>query len=140
MGNLFSQETIMKRIKKLLLQFCKFGLVGTLCFFIDYGVMILLTETTGLGYFLSSAISFTLSVVVNYILSMRFVFKGKDELNKFQEMAIFVALSVVGLALNQMIMWIAVEFFRVFYAVAKIFSTMLVTVYNFISRKLFLEA
>ena len=140
MGNLFSQETIMKRIKKLLLQFCKFGLVGTLCFFIDYGVMILLTETSGLGYFLSSAISFTLSVVVNYILSMRFVFKGKDELNKFQEMAIFVALSVVGLALNQMIMWIAVEFFRVFYAVAKIFSTMLVTVYNFISRKLFLEA
>lgn len=140
MGNLFSQETIMKRIKKLLLQFCKFGLVGTLCFFIDYGVMILLTETTGLGYFLSSAISFTLSVVVNYILSMRFVFKGKDELNKFQEMAIFVALSMVGLALNQMIMWIAVEFFRVFYAVAKIFSTMLVTVYNFISRKLFLEA
>ncbi len=130
----------MKRIKKLLLQFCKFGLVGTLCFFIDYGVMILLTETSGLGYFLSSAISFTLSVVVNYILSMRFVFKGKDELNKFQEMAIFVALSVVGLALNQMIMWIAVEFFRVFYAVAKIFSTMLVTVYNFISRKLFLEA
>lgn len=140
MGNLFSQETIMKRIKKLLVQFCKFGLVGTLCFFIDYGVMILLTETTGLGYFLSSAISFTLSVVVNYILSMRFVFKGKDELNKFQEMAIFVALSIVGLALNQMIMWIAVEFFRVFYAVAKIFSTMLVTVYNFISRKLFLEA
>ena len=140
MGNLFSQETIMKRIKKLLVQFCKFGLVGTLCFFIDYGVMVLLTETSGLGYFLSSAISFTLSVVVNYILSMRFVFKGKDDLNKVQEMAIFVALSMVGLALNQMIMWIAVEFFRVFYAVAKIFSTMLVTVYNFISRKLFLEA
>ena len=140
MGNLFSQETIMKRIKKLLVQFCKFGLVGTLCFFIDYGVMVLLTETSGLGYFLSSAISFTLSVVVNYILSMCFVFKGKDDLNKVQEMAIFVALSMVGLALNQMIMWIAVEFFRVFYAVAKIFSTMLVTVYNFISRKLFLEA
>ena len=87
----------MKRIKKLLVQFCKFGLVGTLCFFIDYGVMVLLTETSGLGYFLSSAISFTLSVVVNYILSMRFVFKGKDDLNKVQEMAIFVALSMVGL-------------------------------------------
>ena len=121
----------MKRVKKLLLQFCKFGLVGTLCFCIDYGLMILLTERTGLHYFTSSAISFTVSVVVNYILSMRFV---------FQEMAIFVALSLVGLALNQMIMWIAVELFRIFYAVAKILSTMLVTTYNFISRKLFLEA
>lgn len=130
----------MKRVKKLLLQFCKFGLVGTLCFCIDYGVMVLLTEATKLDYFLSSAVSFTISVVVNYILSMRFVFKGKDNLNRIQEMGIFIALSLIGLALNQMIMWIAVEFFRVFYAVAKIFSTMLVTVYNFISRKLFLEA
>jgi putative flippase GtrA len=70
---------------------------------------------------------------------MRFVFEGKEELSKFQELVIFVALSLIGLALNQMIMWIAVEFFGMFYAVAKIFSTLLVTTYNFISRKLFLE-
>jgi putative flippase GtrA len=71
---------------------------------------------------------------------MRYVFAGKEELGMVQEMAIFVALSLIGLALNQMIMWIAVDFFGLFYAIAKIFSTMLVTIYNFISRKLFLEA
>jgi hypothetical protein len=37
-------------------------------------------------------------------------------------------------------MWFAVEHLGMFYAVAKIFSTMLVTTYNFISRKRFLEA
>ena len=133
----------MKRVKKLLLQFCKFGLVGTLCFCIDYGLMILLTERTGLHYFTSSAISFTVSVVVNYILG-ELTGQGRRLEQALaagpQEMAIFVALSLVGLALNQMIMWIAVELFRIFYAVAKILSTMLVTTYNFISRKLFLEA
>jgi putative flippase GtrA len=102
--------------------------------------MVLLTEFTGLGYFMSSAVSFVVSVVVNYILSMRFVFEGKEELSRMQEVTIFVSLSMVGLALNQMFMWIAVEFFGLFYAIAKIFSTMLVTTYNFISRKLFLEA
>jgi putative flippase GtrA len=130
----------MKKIQQLAVQFCKFGLVGTVCFCIDYSLMVLLTEFTGLGYFWSSAVSFVVSVVVNYILSMRYVFAGKEELGRVQEMAIFVALSMIGLALNQMFMWIAVDFFGLFYAIAKIFSTMLVTIYNFISRKLFLEA
>ena len=93
-----------------------------------------------LHYFASSAVSFTVSVIVNYILSMRFVFTGKEDMTKAQEMVIFVALSMIGLVMNQMIMWFAVEYLRMFYAVAKIFSTMLVTTYNFISRKRFLEA
>ena len=134
------QESEMKKVEELFLQFWKCGLVGTVCFCIDYGLMVLLTETGILSYFVASGVSFTFSVLVNYILSMRFVFKGKDELSKLQEMAIFLALSLVGLALNQMIMWIAVEFFKMFYALAKILATMIVTTYNFISRKLFLEA
>lgn len=92
-----------------------------------------------MGYFAASAISFTLSVVLNYILSMRFVFQGKEDMGKLQEVSIFVLLSVVGLAFNQMIMWILVEFFALIYFVAKIFSTMMVTVFNFVSRKIFLE-
>ena len=130
----------MNRIKDLVIQFCKFGAVGGLCFGIDYGLMVLLTEAHILNYFASSAVSFTVSVVVNYILSMRFVFVGKAEMTKVQEMGIFLALSMVGLVLNQMIMWVAVEYLGMFYAVAKILSTMLVTMYNFVSRKRFLEA
>lgn len=130
----------MNRIKDLVIQFCKFGAVGGLCFGIDYGLMIFLTETHIMHYFASSAVSFTVSVIVNYILSMRFVFIGKEDMTKAQEMAIFVALSMIGLVMNQMIMWFAVEHLGMFYAVAKIFSTMLVTTYNYISRKRFLEA
>jgi putative flippase GtrA len=125
--------------KKLFLQFCKFGLVGTLCFLIDYGLMVLLTEFSQLSYFRACAISYTVSVVVNYILSMRFVFKGREDMSKIAEILVFVVLSVIGLAFNQLIMWIAVETFHIFYAVAKILATMMVTVYNFISRKVFLE-
>ncbi|MCM1283736.1 MAG: GtrA family protein [Muribaculaceae bacterium] len=130
----------MSRVKRLFTQFCKFGLVGTLCFCIDYGIMVLLTARFGIPYFASSAISFIISVIVNYVLSMRFVFKSKDDRSKWAEMTVFLVLSALGLGLNQMIMWIAVEFFQIFYALAKIFSTLLVTVYNFLSRKLFLEA
>ena len=72
----------MNRIKDLVIQFCKFGAVGGLCFGIDYGLMIFLTETHIMHYFASSAVSFTVSVIVNYILSMRFVFIGKEDMNE----------------------------------------------------------
>ena len=125
--------------KKLIVQFCKFGIVGLICFSIDYGLMLLLTETAGVSYFISSGVSYTASVVVNYILSMRFVFESKDDVNKFMEILGFVILSIIGLAFNQLIMWIAVETFHIFYAAAKIMATVIVSVYNFVSKKIFLE-
>jgi putative flippase GtrA len=118
----------------------QFGLVGTICFCVDYGLLVMLTEFTGLGYFVSGAISFAISVIMNYMMSMRFVFRGKEDMSRTQELMIFVILSLIGLVFNQIFMWIGVEFLGLFYAFAKIISTMLVTTYNFISRKLFLEA
>lgn len=129
----------MVKVKKLLLQFCRFGIVGIVCLAVDCGVLVLLTECTRIGYFFSSAISFTLSVILNYILSMRFVFKGKENANKLVELLIFVVLSLIGLGFNQLILWIAVESWKLYYMVAKILSTWMVTIYNFISRKIFLE-
>ena len=130
----------MEKLKELVLQFCKFGMVGTFCFCIDYGLMILLTESHMMTYYASSAVSFIASVVVNYVLSMRFVFVSKEGMSKIQEIMIFITLSMVGLLLNQMIRCLAVELLGMFYAVAKVFATLMVTAYNFISRKKFLEA
>jgi len=60
---------------KLIQQMIKFGFVGVLCFFIDYGIMVFLTEVFGINYMVSSTISFAVSVTVNYILSVAFVFE-----------------------------------------------------------------
>lgn len=62
-------------MKKLAGQIIKFGFVGFLCFFIDYEIMVLLVERFGMDYRLSCGISFTVSVIVNYILSITFVFE-----------------------------------------------------------------
>lgn len=59
---------------KLISQIAKFGLVSIVCFGIDYGMLILLTELRDLDYLFSSGISFIVSVAMNYLFSMRFVF------------------------------------------------------------------
>ncbi len=126
-------------MKKLMGQIIKFGFVGFLCFFIDYGVMVFLTERFGGDYRLSCGISFTVSVIVNYLLSVTFVFETDKEKKKTGEFVIFVILSLIGLGINEACMWLAVEFAGIHYKLSKIGATAVVMVYNFISRKLFIE-
>ena len=126
-------------MKKLIMQIIKFGMVGGLCFLIDYGVMIFLTEVFNINYLISSGISFTVSVIVNYILSMRFVFETEKNDSAMKKFIIFVVLSVVGLIINQILMWILVDKIGIFYMISKIGATFIVMVYNFITRKLILE-
>jgi len=126
-------------LKKLIAQVMKFGIVGVIAFIIDYGVLIFLTEVCGVYYLLSSMISFVVSVIFNYLASMKYVFSGKDGMSKQKEFIIFVILSVIGLGINQLGMWIMVDKLNIFYMFSKIFVTAVVMVWNFVSRKICLE-
>ena len=126
-------------MRKLIEQMIKFGFVGFLCFFIDYGIMVLLTVVAGIVYLVSSACSFTVSVIVNYILSVTFVFETDKEKSRIKEFIVFVFLSIIGLGINQLCMWFGVELLHISYLIVKIGATAVVMVYNFISRKLIIE-
>ena len=78
------------------LQFAKFGVVGIFSLLVDYGLMIVLVEVMQMDYFGASAFSYTTSVIVNYMLSMRFVFHGREDLSKTKEATIFFLLSLIS--------------------------------------------
>lgn len=130
---------MIEKLTTLFKQFMKFGIVGAISFVIDYSLLFLLTEFGGIDYLISGAISFTVSVIFNYAASMKFVFQGVEGMSKKKEFIIFVVLSVLGLGLNQLIMWIGVDKIGIYYMITKIFATAIVMVYNFVTRKIFLE-
>ena len=108
-------------MKKLIAQLMKFGVVGVIAFIIDYGLLALLTEAFGVNYLVSATISFTVSVVFNYVASMRYVFTHKEGMSRRREFTIFVVLSVIGLGINNACMWAGVELLSVHYLITKIF-------------------
>ena len=145
----------------LLYQIFKFGIVGFICFFIDYLVglisMNIIVAIVGDEYFetasvIASVLGFVVSVIANYLLSFKFVFERKEDLSRKTEFVAFVILSVIGLGINSLIMWFGVSyaynnitFLRdnvgnsLMYTISKVVATAVVMVYNFISRKIFLE-
>ena len=126
-------------MEKIIKQIFKFGIVGGICFLIDYIILFICTDIFNIYYLISSIISFTISTIFNYILSVKWVFNVKRQNEKKKKFIIFVTFSVIGLILNQIIMWFGVEILSIYYMITKIISTIIVMVFNFITRKIFLE-
>lgn len=127
-------------MNKLLNQIVKFGFVGVIATIIDYCIMILLTEVFHIPSLISSAISFTISVIFNYIASVKWVFEvDKEKNSKQKEIIVFIILSVLGLGINTLIMYLMDKKFGIDYRISKLFATGVVMCWNFITRKIFLE-
>lgn len=123
----------------LIRQMGKFGVVGVIAFLVDYLLMIALKELAGVDAVLAAGISFTVSLVVNYLLSMSFVFERRGDITRRREFILFVVLSTVGLLINEACMWAGTELAAADYRLVKIGATAVVMVWNFWSRKRWLE-
>lgn len=120
-------------------QFTKFALVGFTSLAVDYLLLIVLVELLHVDYLVGTTLAFIASVVVNYFLSMRFVFERRDDLSRKREFTIFALLSAIGLGLNDLFMFVGVAFLSVGYQAMKLISTFMVTWYNYFSRRRFLD-
>lgn len=130
-------------MERLIQQMLKFGVVGFLAFGIDYGLLMLLSQVVGVNPVLSAAISFCVSLVFNYLASMRYVFKHRDDMSRSREFLIFLILSAIGLGINELIMWAGVAWLggsALAVTAIKVFATAVVMVWNFVSRKKWLDA
>lgn len=123
---------------KLFKQLFRFGVVGFTAFLIDAGVLYVLTEYLHVYYLVSSVISFIVSLAYNYVLSIFWVFDVKKK-QTYKEVLLFAILSVIGLGVNQLVMYLGVDLLNIHYMLCKIITTIIVMVYNFITRKIFIE-
>ena len=126
-------------MKKLIAQVMKFVIVGGLSFVLDFIIYYVLKNYFSVYYLIAGFFSFTLSLIFNYLMSMKFVFKSKDDLQKTHEFITFVTLSVMGLGLNLLCLFILVDIYKMNDLIAKILVAGIVMVFNFVTRKIFLE-
>lgn len=126
-------------MKKLFEQIIKFGIVGGLAFLIDYGIMVLCKEVFNFDVLVAAGFGFTVSVIFNYIASVKWVFNINENNSKSKQFIIFIIFSIIGLIITEIIMYIGTDIMKISYLIVKVGATLIVMVFNFITRKLFLE-
>ena len=129
------KELIKNKTDNTLIQLFRYTFVGGIAFGVDFSLLFLLTEFAGIHYLLSAAISFSVGLVTNYILSIIWVFKTRNISNRYLEFIIFGIIGIVGLGMNELIIWSFTEYLHFYYLVSKIVSTVVVYLWNFFARK-----
>lgn len=119
-------------------QFARYFAVGGVAFIADAGTLYLLTRYAGVYYLVSATIGFLLGLCINYVLSRFWVFDRRTLQSTALEFVIFSVIGIVGLGLNDAIIWFVYEQIHVHYLAAKIVSGGAVLIWNFGARKMIL--
>lgn len=120
------------------LQFFRYGFVSSGSLIVDFGLLVFLKEYVHLNYLVAASISFTAGLLLNFFLSMCWVFHSPKLLNKSHQFLLFSAIGLVGLGFTDSIMWVLTSYLGLFYIVSKIIATVVVYFWNFGARKKYL--
>ena len=112
-------------------------MVGGIATCVDVGLFMLFAQGLGLPYLRVAACTFVVATAVNYILSVRIVFVSGLRFGRRQELALVFVVSGIGLALNQAILFAAVEWAGGPLLVSKLAATAIVFFWNYLARRHF---
>ncbi len=119
-------------------EFVRYFVASALALLVDVGALTILTSVFGVPYLWSGAIAFIVGLIVIYILSTHWVFAHRIVRSPLLEFGIFAGIGVVGLGINELVLWILTGGLGLFYLYSKMASVILVFTWNFAARKLFL--
>lgn len=119
-------------------QLYRYFLSGGLAFVVDAGTLWLLTVKFGVYYQIGVAVGYLLGLIITYLMATLWIFDEHRTDNKIVEFMIFAAIGAVGMALTQGIMWLMVDVAGMNVMIGKIFTTGVVTIFNFFAKKIIL--
>ena len=120
------------------IQLIRYTFVGGLAFVIDFGTLFILTEYLNIHYLISAGIAFISGLIINYLISTKWVFSKRSYKNRNLEFLLFAFIGMAGLGLNELFMWIFTDLLLIYYLVSKIITTVIVYFWNFFARKFLL--
>ncbi|MDD3404114.1 MAG: GtrA family protein [Hespellia sp.] len=129
----------MEKTSSLIVKLVKFGITGGVATVIDFAVLYLLKSVMGVNVYIAVVAAYFVSLTFHYYISMKYVFVAREDLSMTRKMVIFLITAVIGLGLNECIMWGCIEFAGMYYMVGKVLATGVVMVFNYLARHLLLE-
>ena len=129
----------------------RFVITGGVCFLVEFAALVILRDKLGLDTLAAVPIAFLISVILNYLLCIKWVFTGDKDQGNAAKMG-FLVTSVMGLFLNEGLMYLfrvlfgedqavltVFGFTLTMYMVSKALSTLIVMIWNYFTKRAVLK-
>jgi putative flippase GtrA len=131
LNKLFKQRT-----DNIFIQLFRYIFVGGTAFVVDFFFLYFFSDICGIYYLLSGVFSFIISVLVNYLMSTKWVFNQDNIDNKVLEFNLFLIISTIGLVFTEILLWLFTDIIGLYYLISKIVAAIIVLFWNFIARRI----
>ncbi len=112
-------------------KFLKFGVVGLSGVLVDFGITYTCKEVLKIPKYVSNAMGFTVAASWNYFFNRIWTFQSHDP-EITAEFLRFFSVSLIGLGINTLILWLLVSKFKMNFYVSKLFAIGTVMIWNFV--------
>lgn len=127
----------MSKTTNIIKQILRFGMAGIIVTILDFSLVYIGGRFTDIPILYVTFVSYLVALVVNYILTVKWVFRTDN--NHKRNITVFLILAVCALGITQLVMWLGVEIFGLYFMYVKVISTLCVNIFNFIGKKTCLE-
>ncbi len=121
--------------KNISVDFFKYIGVGSIAAVVDISIFTVFAKLLRFNYLVVALVSFTIATLVNYILSIKYVFKSGVRYTKGKEVFAVYVVSFIGLVINEIILYTLIDLLFTEMIFSKVIATGIVFFWNYLIRK-----
>lgn len=130
------KKALVHPTSNMLVQLLRYGVVVGIAFPIDFGLLFVFTEYFHMHYLASTILAFSISMLVNFLISIFWVFRTRTDRPFWKEITAFFIIGFVGLGLTAVIVWFCTSILGVFYLISKLIAVCFVFFWSFGARRM----
>jgi putative flippase GtrA len=112
------------------IKFIRYALVGFTGVAVDFSITYIFKEYAKVSKYIANSLGFSTAVVTNYLLNRYWTFGAGNE-DVFIQFGTFLGVSLVGLLINNIIIFLLNEKLKMNFYISKVIAIMVVVFWNF---------
>jgi len=113
----------------------KYIIAGCIAVAVDLGLLYVFTDIAGLWYLTSAAIAFVFSLLTSFSLHKFWTFRESSLARMKKQFILFLILALANLIINTVLIYIAVDIFKIWYLYAQFIIAGVIALMNFVVNK-----